>query len=219
MKYVNKLSFKQIFWIFLVGSVIGAYYEELLFIVRNYLRTRTFAWQPRRGVFWGPISPVYGIGAIVLSMFLGNKKESIIKTFFKATILGGVVEYILSYLQEFFIGTSSWNYSAKFLNINGRTTVIYMLFWGLIGVLFVKLIYPGLLKFVDYSSKILKGKLTTILFVILAFDITISWSALIRQRFRRENLPPITVVGKLYDEYFNDEYIKSKFPNMKMKLN
>ena len=30
----------------------------------------------------------------------------------------------------------------KLLNINGRTTIIFMMFWGLLGVIFVYIIYP-----------------------------------------------------------------------------
>ena len=41
---------------------------------------------------------------------------------------GGAVEYILSVLEELVLGTRSWDYSAYFLNIGGRTTLPYMLF-------------------------------------------------------------------------------------------
>lgn len=211
---VNNLSFKKIFWIFLIASIIGAFYEETLFVIKNIINYGLFAWEPRRGVFWGPISPIYGMGAVLMCIVLVNKKDSLVKTFFKAAILGGLTEYIISFLQEFFLGTTSWNYTGQLLNINGRTTIPFMLFWGILGILFVKIVYPILSKTIDFISNKFGTNITAILIIILSIDIFISWSALIRQSLRHNNIEPVTVVGEVYDEYFSDDYILEKFPNM-----
>lgn len=211
---VQGLSFKKIFWIFVIGSMIGAFYEEGLYIVRNLIHFGVFDWQPRRGVFWGPFSPVYGIGAVVMCLILVNNKDSIVKTFIKASLLGGGVEYIISFLQEFFLGTKSWNYSNYFLNINGRTTVPYMLFWGLLGILFVKFIYPFLSSKIDSLTVSFGDKFTIVLIILLSLDMLISWTALIRQTLRHYDVPSFSVVGKFYDKHFDDDYILKKFPNM-----
>lgn len=211
---VEKLSLKKIFWIFLIASIIGAFYEETLFIIKNLIRFGTFYWEPRRGVFWGPISPIYGIGAVLMCLVLINKKDTILKTFFKAALLGGLVEYTVSFFQETFLGTTSWDYSEKFLNINGRTTLIFMIFWGFLGIIFVKIVYPYFKKLLELMPKIFYDKITIILIVILSVDILISWSALIRQTIRKNNIEPFTIVGKFYDKHFDDDYILRKFPNM-----
>ena len=211
---VGKLFYKKIFWIFLIASIIGAFYEELLFIIKNFVNYGVFSWEPRRGVFWGPISPIYGMGAVLMCIVLVNQKDSLVKTFFKASILGGLTEYIISFLQEFFLGTTSWNYTGQFLNINGRTTGIFMLFWGTLGICFVKIVYPFLSKSIDYISNTFGTHITTIVIIIVLIDIVISWSALIRQTLRHNSIQPITVVGRVYDKYFDDQYILEKFPNM-----
>ena len=43
----------------------------------------------------------------------------------------------------------------------------------------------------------------------------VSWTAIIRMHFRKNNIEAITPIGKLYDRYYTDEYIQNKFPNMK----
>lgn len=211
---VNNLSLKKIFWIFLIASIMGAFYEEILFIIKSFINYSTFMWEPRRGVFWGPISPIYGMGAVLMCIVLVNEKDSLVKTFFKASILGGLTEYIISFLQEFFLETTSWNYTDKFLNIGGRTTIPFMLFWGILGICFVKIIYPGLSRVIDIISNKFGTNITVIIFIILSIDIFISWSALIRQTLRHNNIESITVVGEVYDKYFDDDYILEKFPNM-----
>ncbi|MGN1342858.1 MAG: hypothetical protein ACI4VL_06700, partial [Bacilli bacterium] len=131
-----------------------------------------------------------------------------------ASLLGGGVEYIISFLQEFFLGTKSWNYSNYFLNINGRTTVPYMLFWGLLGILFVKFIYPFFSSKIDALTVSFGDKFTIVLIVLLSLDMIISWTALIRQTLRHYDVPSFSVVGKFYDKHFDDDYILKKFPNM-----
>lgn len=211
---VNNISLKKIFWIFLIASIIGAFYEETLLIIKGIINYSTIMWEPRRGVFWGPISPIYGMGAVLMCIVLVNEKDSLVKTFFKASILGGLTEYVISFLQEFFLGTTSWNYTGKFLNIGGRTTVPFMLFWGVLGICFVKIIYPALSRVIDIISNKFGTNITVIIFIILSIDIFISWSALIRQTLRHNSIEPITIVGKVYDKYFDDDYILEKFPNM-----
>lgn len=210
----KNLSIKKIFWIFLIASVIGAFYEELLLVLKNLIRLGTIVWEPRRGVFWGPISPIYGMGAVLMCLVLVNEKDNLVKTFFKAAILGGLTEYVISFLQEFFLGTSSWNYTEKFLNINGRTTIPFMIFWGILGIFFVKIIYPLLSNIIDLIPSKLEQKVTIILVVLLSIDCFISWSALIRQTLRNNNVKPFCVIGEFYDKHFNDDYILKKFPNM-----
>ncbi len=211
---VEKISLKKLFWIFLFASIIGAFYEEGLFVIRHLIRSGIFVWEPRRGVFWGPISPIYGIGAVVMCLLLVNKKDNLWMTFIKASLLGGVTEYIISFLQEFFLHTTSWNYSNKFLNINGRTTLPFMLVWGIFGLIFVKIIYPPLSSKIDSLEMFISDKLMFILILILSIDILISWTALIRQTLRHYHIRTITVVDRFYDKHFDDDYMKRKFPNM-----
>lgn len=209
-----KPDLKKLFWIFLIGSILGAYWEEILHIVRYYRRYGIFDYSPRRGVFWGPFSPVYGAGAVLLCLVLVGKKDKVEITFLKSAVLGGVLEYVISYLQELVIGTTSWNYSNKILSINGRTTIPYMLFWGLLGVIFLKFVYPLIDKFISSIPKRLYDYSTKFLVILLALDMLISWTALGRQAMRVRGIGPYTAIGEAYDVYFDDEYIEQKFPNM-----
>ena len=54
----------------------------------------------------------------------------------------GMLEFAMSLIQQYLLGSRSWNYANEPLNIGGRTTVPFMLFWGLLRYLIVRFILP-----------------------------------------------------------------------------
>lgn len=212
-KFAEGINFKKLFWVFLIGSIIGAYYEEFFTIIWNYIDYHEFIWAPRRGVIWGPFSPIYGFGAVFMTWALIGHNDKWYISFIKTALIGGVFEFLVSYFQEMFLHTVAWDYSDFFLNIGGRTTVPYMIIWGILGVLFVKFVYPLMSKFIESLPVSFGNKLTWILVVLLSLDIIISWGAIIRQSLRKSGMEPLTIVGSTYDKYFDDEYLHIHFPN------
>ena len=127
--FAEGYSAKKLFLVFAIGSIIGALYEQILNLIKVYISTGNIVWELRRGVIYGPFSPIYGAGAVLIVYLLVKPNYSNIKTFLYGSILGGAFEYIISFLQETFTHTISWDYSNYFLNINGRTTIPYMIVW------------------------------------------------------------------------------------------
>src|SRR5574344_284660 len=213
--FAEGICFYKLFWVFIIGSIFGAYYEEILSMIENYKKYKVLMWEPRRGVFYGPISPVYGLGATMMTIVLIRYQQNLMITFLLASLLGGIVEYLISFLQEKFVGTVSWDYKNYFLNINGRTTIPYMAFWGFLGLCFIKYIYPLMSKFIESFSYDTAERITILFLIIIIIDCFITWTALARKNYRKNNKKPITKLGEIYDNIYNDKYIKKKFPNMK----
>lgn len=216
--FAKGFCFKKMFIIFIIGSIFGAYYEEILTLVLKFINNKPLIWEPRRGVFWGPLSPIYGFGAVCMTYFLAKKERPIWKTFIYSAFLGGIVEFCIGFLQETFIGSISWNYSSSFLNIQGRTSLKFMIIWGFIGVIFIKWVYPcisSLIEKIPYDTGEIIYK---ILIILVGVDILISWTALGRQTLRKKGYEPLTIIGKTYDKIFDDKYLKTKFPNMVFKI-
>lgn len=212
--FAKGLCFQKLFFIFLIGSILGTIYEDLLIYFRTLIDTGVGVWMIHRGVIYGPFNVIYGFGAALMCWVLLRKKYNNWQIFGLAALLGGFVEYILSFFQELVTGTTSWDYSNLFLNINGRTTIPIMLIWGLMGLVLVKVIYP----FVSGLIEKIPSKIGTPLFwVLLCFMILnclVSWTAIIRQNLRHNDVKPITPIGEFYDEYYNDEFLVRYFPNM-----
>lgn len=94
------------------------------------------------GFLHGPFCPIYGIGAIIMFLSLNNYKENIILVFILGFIVLSVWEYIVGWLLEKLFHTKYWDYSENKFNIQGRVCLMNSLFWGVLGVVFIKFIHP-----------------------------------------------------------------------------
>ena len=142
-----------------------------------------------------------------MALFAKTEKP-VFKTFLYTSLAGGIVEYLISFLQETFTNSVSWDYSQKLLNINGRTTIIFMMFWGLLGVIFVYIIYPFLSNSIEKIPKDIGNKVMPFIVILMCLNMFISFSAVIRQNFRRNDVKPFTHYGKFLDKYYDDERLK-----------
>lgn len=214
--FAEGICYDKLLIIFIIGSCIGTYYEEILTCIKFFLKTGEPLWESRRGVIYGPFNPLYGFGLclITYTFFKIQKKRKPWEVFVLACLLGGVIEYAVSFLQEFVVGTVSWNYSKKFLNIHGRTTIPFMIFWGLCASIWIYKFYPKVSKWIEQIPYKI-GKTVVVFFtVFLTLDMIISWTALLRQDLRRKNIAPITPIGEFLDQYYTDEYLHRYYPNM-----
>ena len=212
--FAKGICFEKLFTMFIIGSVIGSFYEEILNFFLVYSRTGQFVWEYRRGVIYGPFNIIYGLGAVIMVVLLADKKHKWYETILYGALLGGGIEYLISFLQETFTHTTSWDYSNKFLDINGRTTLPFMLVWGIFSFLFVRYLYPFVSRQIEKIPYNLGKILTRILVIFMVINMTISWSAIIRQTLRKNNVPPLTPVGHFLDEHYDDEFLSKYFPNM-----
>ncbi len=202
---------------FLIGSIFGTYYEQIITLVEHLIKDGQVVWVSRSGLIYGPLSPAYGLGTVLVMLIFcmySKKNYQKLKVFIYASLFGGAFEYLVSFFQEKIFGSVSWDYSSFFLNIGGRTTVIYMLFWGVAVMLYIYYLYPLLIKF--YLK--VKGKIANviflILFVLLIADITISALAIYRQNMRHKNIEAKTFIGRFCDEHYPDDYLKKIYDNL-----
>ena len=212
MHFARGLNFYKLFIIFFSGSFIGVLIELFWCYLRNgYLESRS-------GLVYGPFNLVYGIGALVLTLALYKyRNRSWSFSFLGGFITGSVVEYLCSYFQELLFGSTSWDYSNIPFNLNGRICLLYSVFWGLLGILWIKKIYPRL------SSWILAipdkfGKIAVwILFVFIVFNSAVSLMAVYRWAERINNKAPSNQLEVMLDNRFNDERLEKIYANLSFK--
>ena len=211
MKIKNKINeLTKIFIIFMIGSLIGYIVEMIVALVQNgHLESR-------QGVLYGPFTPVYGIGIIVFYLFFNkvNTRQKG-KIFIMSMILGGITEYLCSFLQEKIFGTVSWDYSNWIFNINGRTTLIHCTYWGIAGILYISYIEPLIPKINELINKNLTKILAASLAVFMIFNITISSMAALRQKDRNDNIAPQNKIDEFLDANYPDYYMNKVFANKK----
>lgn len=211
MDNVNKFDkFIKVFIIFMIGSVIGYVVEMIVALVQNgYIESR-------QGLLYGPFTPVYGIGIIVYYIFFNKIKTRDKKiVFLLSMLIGGITEYLCSFIQEKVFGTISWDYSEWLFNINGRTTLIHCTYWGIAGLLYVSYIEPLIPKIENAIRNNHVRVITSCLVICMVLNITISTMAALRQKERIEDVPASGTLDMFLDKNYPNEYIDRVFANKK----
>ncbi len=203
-----KPNLTELFWLFIVGCIVGTLWEELLTVIVEH------KFESRAGLVYGPFNPVYGVGAVAFTMVLAPMSDrragSILLV---GALVGGGFEYLCSFVQEMFFGTVSWDYSDIPLNINGRTNLPYMLFWGAAGLLWVRVL-PYILGVIDRLPHL--RLLTAAMAVFMVLNIAVSVVVNMRVDERREGMQPSNSIEQLIDSRFTDERIARIYPNAKV---
>ena len=209
-KEENKILKKivKLFCVFVIGSIIGYLLEMIVGLVQNG------HFVSKQGLIYGPFSQVYGIGLVIYYLLIPNNKKNI-EIFLISMFLGGIVEYIFSYLQETFFGTISWDYSNLLFNINGRTSLLHCIYWGIGGILFSKYIRPQIEKIDLLYPKMWFKVLIIFLAIFLLFDIIISSLACKRQEERKEGIEPKNNIEIFLDKTYTDEVLNEIYSNAK----
>ena len=130
-------------------------------------------------------------------------------------IIGAIFETLCSVYQEYFLGTVSWDYSgSKYSLMGGRTDLVYAVFWGILAVVWIKLLYPFMSKWIEKIPNKVGVILTWILFVFMVFDCVISCMAVDRMVKRHNGTAESTAVGNFLDDHYPDEFLLTIYPNM-----
>lgn len=207
--FASGLNFFKLFWIFYIGCFAGVIIETLWCIVKNGVV------ESRTALIFAPLNPVYGFGAVLMTIcflrFSSNKNGTI---FLGCMIAGGIFEYLCSLSQEIVFGTISWSYPSDSLGIFQRTSLIYCVFWGILGIVWVRGIYPYLSYLIEKIPNRIGKFLTYFLLVAIIFDMIFSSFALLRQLQRREGIPATNSIQHFYDNNYNDSVLKKIYPNM-----
>ena len=126
------------------------------------------------GFLKGPFCPIYGIGATIMFLFLEGFENKPILLFGIAIIILTAGEYIVGVLLETIFHTKYWDYSDHKFNFQGRICLTNSIYWGILGVLFVKYIHPFVQQVIAQIDTNLLNYIVAILFVILLVDMITS---------------------------------------------
>ena len=208
-KKKSEVSYPAVFWIFMIGNVVGFILEGLWNVI-----TRGY-WESLPATVWGPFSLVYGVGAVLLYLIaIPLKKKNLFFQFTVYAIAGSALEYAVSLFQEVCFGSKSWNYSHHFMNLNGRISLPMALIWGILGLAFVKLIFPLITKLIGK----MKGKGWRIACILtsiyMALNLSMTASALLRWEERLDMEPPSSKWESYLDKYYDNDRMRENFPTM-----
>lgn len=95
-----------------------------------------------RGFLNGPICPVYGVGMILIILFLFPLRDNLILLFFVGGLVATLLEFFTGWLLETLFHARWWDYSHKRFNLKGYITLSNSLAWCLLCVLMIHVVEP-----------------------------------------------------------------------------
>lgn len=209
-KLNDRLTFNKTVWIFFISCEVGWLVETVwCFIRHGYIESR-------QSLVYSHLSVAYGMGAVILTLVLYKLKDAKLSTIFLASYVAGTVtEYICSLGQEILFGSVAWDYSNVPLNINGRVCLLYSLFWGVLGIFWIKVVYPLMSKLVDKIPVKFSKVFVGVFIVFFVCDCILSGAAAFRMDRRDAGIPASNAVLEYLDNHFDDERMHKIYANSK----
>ena len=217
-----KLNYFNLFWVFFVCSVLGLILEE----VWHMVVVDPGVYQDRAGMLFGPFSPIYGFGAVLMTMALNRfyKKNPLI-IFLVSALIGGAFEVFVGWFMQTSFGVVSWSYSHIRLFgmpdpiavlTGGRTCTPFACMWGLGGLIWIKVLLPRLLKLINMIPWKRRYSATVIPTAVMLIDGVMTLQSLDYWYQRVNGTVRNIPVAQFYDKHFDNEYMENRFQSMTM---
>lgn len=155
------------FLLFVFYSFLG----WLMEVTQGYVRHKKFV---NRGFLIGPYCPIYGYGAISMTLLLKGYANDPIVLFVMAIVICSILEYTTSFVMEKLFKIRWWDYSNRKFNINGRICLETMIPFGILGCLMIYFVNPFMFAIIDMIPSNLINIIAVILFIIYLVDNAIS---------------------------------------------
>lgn len=173
-----------------------------------------------RGFLIGPYCPIYGVGAVLLTLWLDTNTNDLFGVFVKAMVICASLEYVTSYLMEKLFGTRWWDYSNNRFNINGRICLETMIPFGIGGCILVYIVSPFIVSIYELLPSTALTIISSILFIIFIIDFIISFKIINNFKKTISNVrrdATEEIAKRVRNELSNKSYLKKRlvkaFPN------
>lgn len=177
------------------------------------------------GFLIGPLCPIYGFGACIMFLFLQGLSNNIVLLFIVSFVLLTLWEYVVGVLLEKMFHTKYWDYSNHKINFQGRICLTNSIYWGVLGVVFIKIIHPLVQSGIQKVDSHLLHIIVIIATIAFLTDMIVT---IIRVKNIKVNLEKIEKLNqeikeklkeaKLKDENFSGEHIKADVTENMQKL-
>lgn len=153
--------------LFLIYSFVG----WILEVIITFPKYKKFV---NRGFLIGPVVPIYGFGALLITILLTKYKEDALTLFCMAMIICSLLEYLTSYIMEKLFKARWWDYSNKKFNLNGRICLQNIALFGIGALLMIYLANPLILGMLEKINPMLLKSVVSILSILFLIDLSIS---------------------------------------------
>ncbi|WP_239379796.1 putative ABC transporter permease [Olsenella sp. An270] len=216
-----ELDFFNLFWVFVVCCVLGLVIET----VYHMVVVDPGVYQDRAGMLYGPFSPIYGFGAVLMTVALNRfYRANPVVIFLVSAVIGGLFEAAVSWFMQVGFGAVAWDYSGSTIFglfpdpiavlFQGRTSTLFMCMWGALGFVWIKVCLPWLLKLINLIPWQARYSFTTLCAILMLVNGVMTLQSLECWYQRESGLPPTSPVEEFYAEHYDDAYMAHRFQSM-----
>lgn len=204
-------TFFSLFWIFVITSFIGLVGETIVSaFVDGYVKNRA-------GLVWGPFSPLYGLGAVLMTLAANNLRgRNPIVIFVVCAFVGGALEYAAGWFWESFFGIVAWSYQGQPLNFGGYTCAATMVVWGLAGTAWAYWGIPLMRHIINLIPNKTRIPLTAAMACFMAFDIAMTLTSFNFWFERLSGAPVDTPIEAFFNTWFGNDWMSHRFGALSM---
>lgn len=153
-----ELTVVQYFLLFIIYAISGWFLE----VTCKLIEYKRFI---NRGFLIGPYCPIYGCGAVLITLLLYKYSYDPLILFIMTTITCLALEYATSWIMEKLFKARWWDYSKRKFNLDGRVCLGTAIPFGLFGMFLIYVSNPFLIRILSrFPTNILN-----IIAIILAF--------------------------------------------------
>lgn len=186
-----------------------------------------------RGFLIGPYCPIYGCGALFITIVLGRYSYDPLVLFVMSVVACGILEYITSWAMEVLFKARWWDYSNQKFNLNGRVCLRNLVAFGVLGLVVIYILNPKIIQLLESLSTTTLKKTSLIISIIFIIDSIISFIVIfgfrkvtknINSQRKEDNTEQITkMVRELFSQksFFHRRFINAypKLEAIKIKIN
>lgn len=213
---------------FIIYSVVGYVIETIFGLLTKGVI------ESRKSFLYGPFCGIYGVGAVIMIIGLQKFNKNNYTLFAGGFIIGSLIEYVVSFIGEWFFHIKWWDYSSMPFNINGRICVWFSIFWGILAIYLMTHFHPKIDKFLNKMQPNMLKTFTIILTILIFIDFLVTGFALKMFYVRLVDKYDLDIQGvdeylrdyeelyanpevkKFVDTHFSDEKMLLTFPNIKV---
>ena len=168
------------------------------------------------GFLKGPFCPIYGVGAIIMLLFLKKFADNLAVLFIVSVVVLTIWEYLVGVLLEKLFHTKYWDYSKNKFNFQGRICLTNSIFWGILGVVFVKYIHPAIENLIEKIDIRILIFVYSILGIVILVDMITS---IIKVKNIKITLEKIEKLNNEIREKLKEENVQYIIEQLKYKRN
>lgn len=133
-----------------------------------------------RGYLIGPYLPIFGVGSMIVTLFLKKYQNDILALFIMTVVFCCIIEYFTSLILEKLFNLRWWDYSKNKFNLNGRICLEVGVLFGVGGIFIIKIFNPLVFNFLGLFDKNIIMFISTTIFIIMIIDFIVSTIAVIK---------------------------------------